>query len=415
MRRFDFFIVVLFGIFILSIANVNAKTINDYQVGDLIKFNPIYNNICSTGDTCYDFYVISKENSSMDIMMKENIVDDVYWASYEDVKKLGCTSQDFGCSYYGPVSLLPVLKQVTENWNTDYVSATKNVSVTLPNHSNTTSTYTIDYTSYKARIITAEEILKLCGGSANIERGSCPSWLTSTVDYSKGFWTSTGTSNDRANYFTLGNGTYLTASYLNYTKSGIRPVVTIDNENLSDDISLTSNGVYIKANYQEIDKINKFSATMYDASNTKYNKFKELFSDYNKFIAYNIEALDKSGNVVKFDQNVEVSLKIPNDSDDCDSTKISVWYVDDSFNKQKLDMEVINNVVTFNTNHFSDYIITEDKETKEIVKVEDTGFNVTKIGISIGLGILVLGIMVIVQTILKDKKAKAVVPIENEK
>lgn len=41
--------------------------------------------------------------------------------------------------------------------------------------------------------------------------------------------------------------------------------------------------------------------------------------------------------------------------------------------------------------------------------------NATKIGISIGLGILVLGIMVIVQTILKDKQAKAVVPIENEK
>lgn len=44
-----------------------------------------------------------------------------------------------------------------------------------------------------------------------------------------------------------------------------------------------------------------------------------------------------------------------------------------------------------------------------------SALNATKIGVSIGLGILVLGIMVIVQTILKDKKAKAVVPIENEK
>lgn len=44
-----------------------------------------------------------------------------------------------------------------------------------------------------------------------------------------------------------------------------------------------------------------------------------------------------------------------------------------------------------------------------------TSLMATKIGISIGLGILVLGIMVIVQTILKDKKAKAVVSIENEK
>lgn len=42
-------------------------------------------------------------------------------------------------------------------------------------------------------------------------------------------------------------------------------------------------------------------------------------------------------------------------------------------------------------------------------------FAATKIGVSIGLGILVLGIMVIVQTILKDKKAKAVAPIKDEK
>ena len=41
--------------------------------------------------------------------------------------------------------------------------------------------------------------------------------------------------------------------------------------------------------------------------------------------------------------------------------------------------------------------------------------NATKIGVSIGLGILVLGLLVIVQPILKDKKAKAVDSIENEK
>ena len=116
--------------------------------------------------------------------------------------------------------------------------------------------------------------------------------------------------------------------------------------------------------------------------------------------------------MINFDKNIEVSLKIP---DDYDSTRISVWYVDDSFNKQELDMETVNNVVTFNTNHFSDYIITEDKETKEIVKVENTGFNVTKIEISIGLGILVLGIIIIVQTILKNKKINNVESIKNEK
>lgn len=34
----------------------------------------------------------------------------------------------------------------------------------------------------------------------------------------------------------------------------------------------------------------------------------------------------------------------------------------------------------------------------------DTAFSITKLGVSIGLVILVLGVMVIVQTLLKDKQ-----------
>ena len=41
--------------------------------------------------------------------------------------------------------------------------------------------------------------------------------------------------------------------------------------------------------------------------------------------------------------------------------------------------------------------------------------NATKIGVSIGLGILVLGIMVIVQTILKDRKVNNIKSIKSKK
>ena len=61
--------------------------------------------------------------------------------------------------------------------------------------------------------------------------------------------------------------------------------------------------------------------------------------------------------------------------------------------------------LSFETDHFSTYVITEDQD-EEIVNVADTAFNLTKIGITIGLVILVLGIMVIVQVLLKSKKEK---------
>ena len=47
---------------------------------------------------------------------------------------------------------------------------------------------------------------------------------------------------------------------------------------------------------------------------------------------------------------------------------------------------------------------TNSTNTTEIVKVEDTGINKLKVGISIGLAILVMGIMVIVQSTMKVKE-----------
>lgn len=46
----------------------------------------------------------------------------------------------------------------------------------------------------------------------------------------------------------------------------------------------------------------------------------------------------------------------------------------------------------------------EIEDNNQVVQVEDTAFSITKIGITIGLVIIVFGIMVIIQTLLKDKK-----------
>ena len=155
---------MLFVLFSFSITNVNAKIVMDYNVGDDIKFNPISNNMCETGTNCYTFQVISKDSSSnkIDIMMKQNLVNDVLWAGYDDTSKLGCTSQTSGCCWYGPVTALNALKEATDSWNVEYVSSDKSITVSPSSSGIIYGTYSIDYTKYKARLITSDEILNLC-------------------------------------------------------------------------------------------------------------------------------------------------------------------------------------------------------------------------------------------------------------
>ena len=399
MKRFYFIFLV---VFMLSIINVDAKGVMDYNVGDDIKFNPIYNNICETGDNCYTFQVISKNQSlnTIDIMMKENLVDAVFWAGYDDTSKLGCTSQEYGCSWYGPVTALKALKEATDSWNVDYVSADKNVTVSLQYDGTVFGTYTIDYTKYKARLISSNEILSLCGGNTNPSRGNCPDWLTSTVDSSKKFWTSTGSNSDRAYFFGVGRGDYLDSYYLNYQKAGIRPVITISDKNVSDNSAITNNEskISVSGKYTIMDKVKKFVSEKYSENSEEYLKFKDLFKSYDNFVAYNLEILDKDNKKINFNEKVEVKIPLPSGFD---KEKTKVWYVDENYNKEEIISSIVNDYVIFKTNHFSNYIITTGDV--EIVEVEDTAFSITKIGITIGLVIFVLGIMVIIQSLLKKK------------
>ena len=200
----------------------------------------------------------------------------------------------------------------------------------------------------------------------------------------------------------MGNGTYLYGYYINYQKAGIRPVITINDQSMKEDISIQNNDITLSGNYQVIEKIEKFTSDKYNQDSDTYKKLQEIFSDKKSIVAYSFSLYDENNNLVEPESKVTVNIKLPTDMN---YDKIRLLYIADDFSKQELEYSIHDNTLSFETDHFSTYVITEDQD-EEIVNVADTAFNLTKIGITIGLVILVLGIMVIVQVLLKSKKEK---------
>lgn len=77
--------------------------------------------------------------------------------------------------------------------------------------------------------------------------------------------------------------------------------------------------------------------------------------------AYDISLLDKSLQKVELNGNVKVKLPVPSN---LDSSKLTVYYVDDTGNVINMNASVVDNYLEFNTNHFSVYIITLDKKVE---------------------------------------------------
>ena len=122
---------------------VGIATSGTYTAGD--KYN------CSLSNTEeYDFYVLSSDNDSVNLVMSENITfgkgnygnaDDVV----TDSKVAYITDTDYSVSSeYKPVTALKVLKIITNNW------------FDIDTRSDTTDS--INYTGYKARLLSYSDI-----------------------------------------------------------------------------------------------------------------------------------------------------------------------------------------------------------------------------------------------------------------
>ena len=122
---------------------VGINTSGIYTVGD--KYN------CSVSNTEeYDFYVISSDTNNVNLIMSESLTfDKGNYGNADDAvtdsKVAYITNTDYSVTNeYKPTTALKVLKKITDNW------------FYIDSRSDTTDS--IDYTGYKARLLSYSDI-----------------------------------------------------------------------------------------------------------------------------------------------------------------------------------------------------------------------------------------------------------------
>lgn len=136
-----------------------------YANGTAIYFNPVTGSTCTAGEAvsttgtktgCMKWYTFNdggSTTSTINLILDHNTTPTVAWNST-------------GSSVNGPTNLLTQLVSDTSSWAG---VPTRNDSYSV---SNGTSTYTINYNSYKARLITSAEIAQITGNSSFVEGSS---------------------------------------------------------------------------------------------------------------------------------------------------------------------------------------------------------------------------------------------------
>jgi len=236
-------------------------TYTAYANGTAVYFNPVTGAKCTAGEAvsttgikagCMKWYAFNDggaSSSTIDLILDHNTTALVAWNS---------TASNVS----GPTNVMTQLQTDTSSW-AGVPTRTDSYSV-----SNGTATYTINYSTYKARLITAAEIATITGNSGFVEAtapssnwfyldsnnqtqiatttgasnydwlfdytNGCTSYGCNIADDSNwGYWTSTAVSGNTNNAWgvyrrgTLDNGFVVSTGGL-----GVRPVITILKSNL---------------------------------------------------------------------------------------------------------------------------------------------------------------------------------------
>lgn len=131
-------------------------------------------------------------------------------------------------------------------------------------------------------------------------------------------------------------------------------------------------------------KLNAFSGivpenTVLEAKEIKDEKTLNLVKESlqgisSQYIAYDISLL--SNNVkIQPNGNVKISIPIPTNFD---TSKLVVYRISEDGTKTKYDVTVKDNYATFETNHFSTYVIAEETTKDNITKQENTSIETKK-------------------------------------
>ncbi len=243
-----------------SVIVINGKY-DTYANGAGVYFNPETGEKCTAGEAvsttgtktgCMKWYAFNDSGdltSTVDLILDHNTTALVAWNST-------------GSNTNGPSEILIQLKSDTSSWS-GVPKRTDNYSV-----SNETSIYTINYSTYNARLIKASEIAKIAGNSSFVETSTpYTSWFyldsnnqtqTATAigtsnyswlfDYTNdctiygcniadasnyGYWTSTSIAGNTNYAWRVSRGGGLRNNSVEITdNNGIRPVITISKSSL---------------------------------------------------------------------------------------------------------------------------------------------------------------------------------------
>ena len=156
-----------------------ATELKKYTNGEVVYFNVTTGEKCSSSDYtetqsnvgtksgCMKFYAFNDDGGdTVSLILDHNTTATVAWISEADYVAAGGTESDYGI--YGkndkePLTLLAQLKTDTSSWK-----GTETPANYIMDQTGQTSNakYTIDYSSYKARLITAQEIATITGNTS---------------------------------------------------------------------------------------------------------------------------------------------------------------------------------------------------------------------------------------------------------
>ena len=202
---------------------------------------------------CMKWYVYSENaDGTVNMILDHNVNDPgLEWISSTDYSNgatlaptLGVTNigtgsyGKYGNVNKGPLTVLKSLKASTSLWNTKVPTTFNYTSI------NVNTNYTVNYSEYKARIITAQEIANIKGEtwdetSANPTQTirNMPEWLsdnlTTATEQNVGYWTISANAYGDSNVWVMDYDLKLESKgALNLTYYGIRPVITVNKSDI---------------------------------------------------------------------------------------------------------------------------------------------------------------------------------------
>ena len=160
----------------VTIVGEEIKVTKTYTNGEIVYFNVTTGEKCSSSDYtetqsniginsgCMKFYAFNDDGGdTVNLILDHNTTAGVEWVSKEDYVVAGGTESDYGANGKndkGPLTLLAQLKTDTSSWVGTITPANYTMDQSTQESQ---ANYTIDYSSYKARLITAQEIAQITG------------------------------------------------------------------------------------------------------------------------------------------------------------------------------------------------------------------------------------------------------------